>query len=130
MPESRYAQYCKKVDFIQKHIFPGGHCPSFQALVNACDIGTNSQMFVDEMINIGPHYSKALSIWRAKFMEHFDQFSEHSGMGHIYDEVFKRKWEFYFAFCQVGFAIRTLGVLQIRFTRVNNQNLLKGIPLE
>jgi len=34
MPEDRYKKYCKTVDFIQHYIFPGGHLPSFQAVIN------------------------------------------------------------------------------------------------
>jgi cyclopropane-fatty-acyl-phospholipid synthase len=40
MPESRYATYCKSADFIQRYIFPGGHCPSVTALTNAIQSGT------------------------------------------------------------------------------------------
>ncbi|KAJ2850197.1 hypothetical protein J3B02_003698, partial [Coemansia erecta] len=32
MNEERYAEYRHSVDFINKHIFPGGHCPSVSAL--------------------------------------------------------------------------------------------------
>ncbi|KAJ1830373.1 hypothetical protein LPJ73_008285, partial [Coemansia sp. RSA 2703] len=32
MNEERYSEYRHSVDFINKHIFPGGHCPSVSAL--------------------------------------------------------------------------------------------------
>ncbi|KAI8916053.1 Mycolic acid cyclopropane synthetase-domain-containing protein, partial [Gorgonomyces haynaldii] len=128
MPESRYENYKRKTDFIQKHIFPGGHCPSFTALVEAAHKGTNGKLNVDEMVNIGPHYAKALRLWRENFVQTFDKLAALSGKQDIYDDVFKRKFEYYFAFCEVGFATRTLGDLQIRFTRANNTDLIRDVP--
>ena len=64
MPENRYENYCKKTDFIQKHIFPGGHCPSVTALTNAINKSTNGALMIDQLENIGPHYAKALRLWR------------------------------------------------------------------
>lgn len=118
MPESRYEEYCNKVDFIQKHR------PLMAAIVEA-----SGKLEIDGMINIGPHYAKALRIWSERFMEKFDSFSVESGRQDIYDDAFKRKWEFYFAYCRVGFAMRTLGTRQIRFTRCNNEALLDAIPM-
>jgi cyclopropane-fatty-acyl-phospholipid synthase len=128
MPESRYDAYCNKTDFIQKHIFPGGHCPSMTAITNAVQRGTNGQLMLDEVVNIGPHYSKALRIWREKFIANYERVSANSP--YIYNDEFKRRFEFYFAYCEIGFATRTLGVHQIRFTRCQNYSLLQGIPLE
>ncbi|TPX67654.1 hypothetical protein SpCBS45565_g03614 [Spizellomyces sp. 'palustris'] len=129
MPDSRYEQYLKKVDFIQRHIFPGGHCPSVTALVESVYQGSKGHLIVDELRNIGPHYAKALRIWREKFIENCDTVAQEHGLESKYDKVFKRKWEFYFAYCEAGFATRTLGNVQLRLTRCNNTDLLHGIPL-
>ncbi|PIA15399.1 hypothetical protein COEREDRAFT_87818 [Coemansia reversa NRRL 1564] len=40
-----------------------------------------------------------------------------------YDEVFRRKWEYYFAYCEGAFATRTLGCTQLVFTRTYNEEL-------
>ncbi|NBV43092.1 DUF1365 family protein, partial [bacterium] len=32
IPDQRYADYCRRVDWIQKYIFPGGHLPSVEAI--------------------------------------------------------------------------------------------------
>lgn len=54
-------------DFINKHIFPGGLCPSFSALTTA--MAQNSTFTVELMDNIGTHYatvslpSTPISIW-------------------------------------------------------------------
>ncbi|KAI9103298.1 Mycolic acid cyclopropane synthetase-domain-containing protein [Phlyctochytrium arcticum] len=129
MPDSRYQNYLKKVDFIQRHIFPGGHCPSMTALVDAVYQGSKGNLILDETRNIGPHYAKALRIWREKFMENCDKIAKEHNLEDKYDEVFKRKWEYYFAYCEAGFATRTLGNVQLRLSRANNNDLLAGIPM-
>lgn len=128
MPDARYKNYCNKVDFIQKHIFPGGHCPSMTALTEAIYKGSGGRLIVDEVVNIGPHYAKALRLWREKFVARFDEVVEKTGLTSVYTPEFKRKWEFYFAYCEAGFASRTLGDIQMRLTREANTDLLDGIP--
>ncbi|KAJ3124488.1 hypothetical protein HK098_001099 [Nowakowskiella sp. JEL0407] len=129
MPDNRYVNYLRKTDYIQKHIFPGAHCPSVTALVDAIYQGTNGQLIVDNLLNIGPHYAKALRLWREEFIKHYDRVVVETGLGHIYTQEFKRKWEFYFAYCEAGFATRTLGDIQVRLVRESNKLLLEGIPL-
>ena len=34
-----------------------------------------------------------------------------------FDEVFRRTWRFYLAYCEAGFASQYLGVSQVTFTR-------------
>ncbi|KAJ3199064.1 hypothetical protein HDU67_003143 [Dinochytrium kinnereticum] len=92
--------------------------------------GSKGRLIVDHLINIGPHYAKALRIWGERFSENFERVaSETKGMEHVYTMEFKRKWEFYFAYCEAGFASRTLGDIQMRLTRERNADLLDGIPV-
>lgn len=123
-PEERYEEYRTTTDFIQKHIFPGGICPSFEALVRA--MSRSSRLCVEEMENMGPHYATTLKEWRKRFLE-----SEKKGDVGVagFDEVFVRKWMYYFCYCEAGFATRTLGVLQIVFSRINNTETLGGAPM-
>ncbi|CAG8629734.1 16226_t:CDS:2, partial [Cetraspora pellucida] len=123
MPETRYDRYCREVDFIRKYIFPGGHCPTVTSLVQAIHKGSRGRLIVDDIENIGPHYARTLRLWRMKFLEVFE--------GHIRPalihnwpemtndeiEIFKRKWEFYFAYCEGGFVCRILGNVQVVVTR-------------
>ena len=94
MPEHRYTSYKRKVDFIQKHIFPGGHCPSVTALVEAIYAGSKGNLIIDKIENIGPHYAKALRIWGERFTDTFDEIAANSGMVNVYTPSFKRKWQF------------------------------------
>jgi cyclopropane-fatty-acyl-phospholipid synthase len=94
IPDARYKNYLTKVDFIQKHIFPGGHCPSVAALTDAIYTGSAGRLIIDEVVNIGPHYAKALRLWREKFVAQFDQVVAKTGLYNVYTPEFKRKWEF------------------------------------
>ncbi|KAJ3291058.1 hypothetical protein HDU79_002726 [Rhizoclosmatium sp. JEL0117] len=129
MVEQRYEAYCIEMDFIQKYIFPGGHCPSVTSLIEAVNKGSKGRLFVDELDNIGPHYTKALRLWREAFLANFDRVREETGLHHIYTQEFKRKWEYYFAYCEAGFATRALGDIQVRLVRECNEDLVAGIPL-
>jgi cyclopropane-fatty-acyl-phospholipid synthase len=98
MPETRYEGYTKGEDFIRKHIFPGGHLRTVTQLVESIK-GNQGRLIVDQIENIGPHYSKELRLWKEKFMMNFDAgiqlalVSEHSGMTEIDVRLFRRKWE-------------------------------------
>jgi cyclopropane-fatty-acyl-phospholipid synthase len=99
MPETRYEGYTKGEDFIRKYIFPGGHLPTVTQLVESINKGGQGNLIVDEVENIGPHYSKTLRLWKEKFMMNFDArirpalLSEHTGMTESDAALFKRKWE-------------------------------------
>src|SRR5271155_4038733 len=44
-------------DFIRKYIFPGGHLPTVTQLVESINKGSQGKLIVDQIENIGPHYS-------------------------------------------------------------------------
>lgn len=135
MPESRYAAYAKGEDFIRKYIFPGGHLPSVTGLLMAVEEGSAGTLVVERVENIGGHYAKTLRLWKEEFMKNFDGRikkalkSEHAGMGETECEVFRRKWEYYFAYCEAGFASKTLGDVIITLGREGSMELMEGVPL-
>jgi cyclopropane-fatty-acyl-phospholipid synthase len=99
MPETRYEGYTKGEDFIRRYIFPGGHLPTVTQLVESINKDSQGRLIVDQIENIGPHYSKTLRLWEEKFMKNFDVriqpalVSEHSGMTESDMRLFRRKWE-------------------------------------
>jgi len=135
MPESRYENYSKGQDFIRKYIFPGGHLPTVTQLVESINKGSQGKIIVDEIENIGPHYSKTLRRWKEKFMQNFEArirpalTDEHSGMTESDTELFKRKWEYYFTYCEAGFNTKTLGDVIITTSREGAMEMLEDIPL-
>ncbi len=117
MPDDRYGEYAKSCDWIQKHIFPGAHVPSLGALSNA--VSSESSLIIEDAENIGPHYAPTLRIWRKRLVQNAAKVYAQG-----YDERFLRLWEYYFAYCEAGFATRMLNVAQLVFTRSANRNLM------
>lgn len=87
------------------------------------------------MENIGPHYAKTLRIWNENFMANFDSrikpalLAEHRGMTEADVDLFKRKWEYYFTYCEAGFATKTLGDVIITFGREGAIQMMDDVPL-
>ncbi|EHK96377.1 putative Cyclopropane-fatty-acyl-phospholipid synthase [Glarea lozoyensis 74030] len=135
MPEGRYEAYAKGEDFIRKYIFPGGHLPSITQLVDNITKGSEGTLVVERIENIGGHYAKTLRSWKEKFMVNFESrirpalMIEHPEMGDREVEVFAKKWEYYFCYCEAGFATKTLGDVIITVGREGAMELMEGIPL-
>lgn len=117
VPDQQYDGYRKHEDWIQRHIFPGGHLPSLTVLCKA--MTRHSSFIVEHLENIGPHYAKTLKLWRQRFEAHAEKLPE---LG--FDEVFRRKWLFYLACCEAQFAERALANLQLVLTRPKNTHMI------
>lgn len=136
IPEARFENYIREVDFIRKWIFPGGFLPTVNFLVETLTKGSSGSLIVESISNIGPHYARTLREWRRRFEAKFDEVivpalqSEYpdvmgpqtglKGLREI--EVFKRKWIYYYCYCEVGFTTRTLGDHIMTFTREGNSS--------
>jgi len=116
LPEQRERAYRRRPDFIQRAIFPGGHLPSLASMTRA--MGRRSQLFVEELENLGPHYAETLRRWRERFLA---QAGEVRRLG--FDDAFMRLWEFYLAYCEGAFLARYLNDLQLVLTRTSNGTL-------
>ena len=44
-------------------------------------------------------------------------------------EIFRRKWEYYFAYCEAGFATKTLGDVIFAVNREGSTEVLEDVPL-
>ena len=148
MPESRYAAYSTSDDFIRRYIFPGGHLPTATQLLDAVRAGSTSKasggqprLIPESIENIGPHYAKTLRIWRQNFMQSFNAkirpalLAEHKndrkgkGMSEEDVDLFKRKWEYYFSYCEAGFATKTLGDIILTVGREGAVGMMENVPL-
>ena len=112
-PDSRYDQLRRGVDFIQKHIFPGSLLLSVNRL---------NQLFAEKggfllhgLEDMGRDYHRTLAAWRGRFRARLEEVRALS-----FDERFIRKWEYYFCYCEVAFAMRNISVVQTVHTRSNN----------
>lgn len=104
--DQRYEQALKEVDFIQKHIFPGGFLPSVTALAAA--MTQASDLKIVQLEDIGPHYAKTLAHWRRNFLAAQDSVR---ALG--FDERFIRMWLFYLCYCEGGFRERDISAVQM-----------------
>lgn len=86
----------RHVDFIQKHIFPGGALPSPTQLQT--HIGQTDQLRVIKQRDISSHYAKTLHDWLINFEKQKNNIHK---LG--FDERFMRLWQYYFCYCQGGF---------------------------
>jgi len=110
MDHQRYLATRNSFGWIQKHIFPGGLIPS---LVGLEDVATrHTSLRVKGIHTFGGHYAHTLRRWRRTFGENWPQIATHG-----FDEVFRRQWEFYLAYCEAGFATGYLDVAQITLGR-------------
>lgn len=112
-PDSRYREFRRGVDWIQKHIFPGSLLPSIAAINNA--INRTGTMHLHDLKSFGAHYARTLAVWRDRFNENLGQVRR---LG--FDDRFIRKWNYYLSYCEAAFRMRNIDVVQMVYTRPNN----------
>jgi cyclopropane-fatty-acyl-phospholipid synthase len=108
--DREYERAKREVDFIKKHVFPGGCIPSVGALVDAAARGGDLGLVGLE--EIGLHYAQTLRAWRERFLA---RRAEARALG--YGERFLRLWEYYLAYCEGGFLERYIGNAQMLFAK-------------
>lgn len=98
------------VDFIQKYIFPGCCIPSVSALLAAAT--KSSDLKLVHLEDITPHYTRTLATWRENMFANREQVH---ALG--LDEKFLRTWDYYFSYCEGGFAEQHIGDVQLLFAK-------------
>jgi cyclopropane-fatty-acyl-phospholipid synthase len=112
-PDSRYAQFRRGVDFIQKHIFPGSLLLSPNRLNDLLARAGGFTLHAHD--DFGPDYARTLRLWRESFTAKREQVR---ALG--FDERFERKWTYYLCYCEAAFALRNISVVHTLHTRANN----------
>ena len=110
--DQRYSQALQNVDFIQKYIFPGSCIPSVEIIQK--NLTRETDMIISDLENINHHYAKTLNLWKKAFNKNQNKIMK---LG--FDERFIRMWNFYFSYCEGGFAERA----------INNFHILMSKPL-
>ncbi|MEJ2056271.1 MAG: cyclopropane-fatty-acyl-phospholipid synthase [Desulfofustis sp.] len=104
--DQEYNRYIRSVDFIQRHVFPGGSLVSNRTMLDL--IAEKTNMVVRGLHDFGLDYARTLHDWQLRFNRNFDSLEP---LG--YDERFRRLWNFYLAYCQGGFMERTISVVHL-----------------
>lgn len=110
IPDERYKAYSKSCDWIQKHIFPGGHLPSLGA-IRQC-IAQADEMDLVATEKFGKDYAETLSRWSKAFNRNWRKIES---LG--FDEMFRRKWNYYLSYCEAGFDKELINVEHLVFER-------------
>lgn len=103
---SRFDDYRRHPDFIQRHVFPGGMLPSSERF---CAVATQAGLHVDEPHFFGTSYVETLAEWRRRFEA---ALPDVAALG--FDERFVRLWRYYLSYCRAGFSAGTCDVMQVR----------------
>jgi cyclopropane-fatty-acyl-phospholipid synthase len=109
-PDDRFAESVGRMDFIKRHIFPGGQLPSLDAMSTAWRKQSDLRLLHFE--DFGDDYARTLHEWRERFHRCREDVE---ALG--YSQRFRRMWDFYLASCEGAFAERHCGVAQLLLAR-------------
>lgn len=97
-----YEAYRCNPDFIQRYIFPGGMLPTAKAMRRHAE---TARLDFETLETFGASYALTLAEWRRRFNEAWPRIA---ALG--FDERFRRMWDYYLSYSQVGFERGTIDV--------------------
>jgi cyclopropane-fatty-acyl-phospholipid synthase len=106
IPDERYESYSSGCDWIQKHIFPGGHLPSPGAIRRHMANAGDASVLV--MHRFGHSYAQTLRHWADAFNA---AEARVDSLG--FDASFRRKWNYYLSYCEAGFEADLIDVQHV-----------------
>ena len=120
--DQRYEEYRREVDFIQHYIFPGSLLPSM-ARIQKCTAEQTDLRLVD-FEDLTPHYARTLADWRERFKA-----NEKAIAALGLTETERRKWEYYFSYCEGGFLERTVADVHLLYAKPDNRRQPRATEL-
>jgi cyclopropane-fatty-acyl-phospholipid synthase len=110
--------------FLNEMIFPGGHAPSVEAILDA--VAHTTALRVVAVHDITAHYPPTLQAWRERLQRNWPQIA---ALGR-FDEWFHRLWTLYFSWCEAAFRERRVQDRQILLAGPlwREENRLLGLP--
>ncbi len=100
--DEKFESYRSSPDFIQKHVFPGGMLPS-QTAFRRCLAAAGLALQHEELFGLS--YAATLAEWRRRFHRAWPDLAK---LG--FDDRFRRKWDYYLAYCEGGFRAGAIDV--------------------
>ena len=91
-----FEAYAGSMDFIQRHIFPGGMLLSESRFRTLAE--TKGLVWHDPF-HFAPHYAETLRRWRVRFDAAVDEGRLPPG----FDARFVKLWRYYLMYCEAGF---------------------------
>ena len=102
--DALFERYIGSTDFIQQYIFPGGCLPCPREFRQAAEA---AGLRVEDSFAFGQDYAETLRRWRERFLAQRSQIQQ---LG--FDERFMHIWEFYLAYCEAGFSMGSIDLVQ------------------
>ena len=93
--ESRFAQYRKRPDFIQRQFLPGGMLPTPGIIRREAERPASRSSHQEFL---GDSYARTLQEWRSRFLRAWPKLEAQG-----FNQRFRRIWEYYLAYCEIGF---------------------------
>ena len=103
-----FDQYRSKIDFIQKYIFPGGMLATPGVFM---DVATSAGLTAQRPEFFARDYADTLAIWHRNVLAVRDTIVQQ------FDERFLRMWRYYLAYCECGFRVERVNLMQITLTK-------------
>ncbi len=107
IPDYKFDDYRRSIDWTQLYIFPGSLIPSIGALASS---SSKARLELERLDNIGVDYVPTLKEWRRRFKQSLTQVRE---LG--FDDSFIRLWDLYLSFSQAAFAECSLSDIHVLF---------------
>ncbi len=101
--------------WIRKYIFPGGYIPAVSEIMRPLE---RSGLWLTDLEILRLHYAETLRAWRERFMQRQAQLSG------LYDDRFRRMWEFYLAGSEMSFRHHGYMVFQAQLSKA-----IDAVPL-
>ena len=106
-----FESYKARPDFIQQYIFPGGMLPTVDMVrQHAARAGFRVEVYEP----FGQSYGLTLKAWQRRFDAAWPEIER---MG--FDDRFRRMWDYYLNYCEVGFRRGSIDVGLFRLVRVD-----------
>jgi cyclopropane-fatty-acyl-phospholipid synthase len=100
--ESRFENYRRRPDFIQRYVFPGGMLPTLDIIRREAG---RAGLSIAAHESFGASYARTLAEWRRRFALAWPEIETQG-----FDSRFRRMWEYYLAYCEVGFQAGAIDV--------------------
>ena len=133
IPEGRHEGYNRRRDFIQRYIFPGGHLPTVSVLAASIDRSSKGRLAVEDIKSVSEHYVATSRLWMDRFLENWEKLiipalkEEKTGMTDAEMGIFRSKYEYYFSYCEAGFATKMLGDVSVTIGREGAVELIDSV---
>ena len=110
MPHDALMAIRRSYSWIHKYIFPGGLVLSHQTIDDT--LRQYTSLRVVSRRDLGLSYAMTLRQWRQRFLASWEEARQ---LG--FDDVFRRMWEYYFAYFESAFRVGYLDVSQLALAR-------------